>query len=343
MHNIKIFLSVLTAVGLTACGGGGAGPDTSAGNASTAVTFQAVASEGELVSYAVDTTALTYSYRIEESAYGLAGRTGSGTLRPNTDGTYTPSGFAGKFALLDNGLLLGSLYEDLNNDGVPEVVPVIGISNPVNSLAEAVGVYNFISRQCSNSTSTSTSTSTCINHYGTLQVKDDSTWESCVEGNLSAPVPNCQASASGGVTDITNGRAGLTFNDVRGGSMLIFKDPNSGQKVVLLDLNGQSDLGTGAGFAASQSLPTSADGQWTYLHNNGINGTVTVTGTTFSDSVIDPIGGAYAPQEGSFTLNDPWAGFVTTNFGHIIMQTGSGFYAGYFGTRDTISVGIRKK
>jgi hypothetical protein len=190
MHNIKIFLSVLTAVGLTACGGGGAGPDTSAGNASTAVTFQAVASEGELVSYAVDTTALTYSYRIEESAYGLAGRTGSGTLRPNTDGTYTPSGFAGKFALLDNGLLLGSLYEDLNNDGVPEVVPVIGISNPVNSLAEAVGVYNFISRQCTGSI--------CTNYYGTSKFNADGTWESCVEGNLSAPAPNCQASASGG-------------------------------------------------------------------------------------------------------------------------------------------------
>jgi hypothetical protein len=190
MHNIKIFLSVLAAVGLTACGGGGAGPDTSAGNSSTAVTFQAVATEGELVSYAVDTTALTYSYRIEESAYGLTGRTGSGTLTRNADGTYTPSGFAGKLALLDNGLLLGSLYEDLNNDSVPEVVPVIGISNPVNSLAEAVGVYNFISRQCTGSS--------CTNYYGTLQVKDDSTWVSCVEGNLSALVPNCQSSLSGG-------------------------------------------------------------------------------------------------------------------------------------------------
>jgi hypothetical protein len=121
---IRTILSGITVgLALVGCGGGGGGGDT--GNPPvTAVTYQAVATAGELVSYSVDTTALTYSYRIVESAYGKTGATGSGQLTRNADGTYTPSGFQGKVAVLDNGLLVGQIYEDLDGNGTKEVTRV---------------------------------------------------------------------------------------------------------------------------------------------------------------------------------------------------------------------------
>lgn len=332
MHSIKICLSMLTAASLIACGGGGS---ISSGTASTnsGTTFQAVASEGELVSYTVDTQALTYSYQIIESAYGKTGATGSGLLTRNTDGTYTPSGFNGKVAVLDSGLLLGAIYEDINDDGTREIIPIIGMSNPVTSLIEAADTYNFISRQCGTS---------CTNYYGTVKVNSDGTWTSCVGANLSATNYSCQASASGAVTGISSGRATLTLNGAAGGSMLIFRDPTTNQKAVLLDLNGRTGLGKGAIFAASQSLPSTADGNWTYLHTNGTNGVVTVNGTTFTDSGKFSNGTTYGPLPSSFTRNAPWNGFITTASGAIIMPTGSGLYAGYFGVSSSMSIGVKK-
>ena len=136
MPRIKFFLPLFL-ITLISCGGGGG---SSTAPISNGTTFQAVASEGELVSYTVDTSAMTYSYKIIESAYGKTGVTGNGQLTRNSDGTYTPAGFNGKVALLDSGLLLGAIYEDLNNDGTREVIPVVGMSNPVTSLAEAATV-----------------------------------------------------------------------------------------------------------------------------------------------------------------------------------------------------------
>lgn len=328
--HIKILMSAVGIASLAACGGGGGSGTASTGSGTT---FQAVASEGELVSYTVDTQALTYSYQIIESAYGKTGATGSGQLTRNSDGTYTPSGFNGKVAVLDSGLLLGAIYEDLNNDGAREVIPVVGMSNPVTSLAEAADTYNFISRQCG---------TYCTNYYGTVKVNSDGTWTSCVGGNLSATNYSCQASTSGAATAISSGRATLMLNGAAGGSMLIFRDPTTNQKAILLDLNGRTGLGKGAIFAASQTLPSNADGNWTYLHTNGTNGVVSVSGTAFTDSGRLSNGTAYGPLPGSFTRNVPWDGFITTGSGAIIMPTGSGLYAGYFGAYSSMSIGVKK-
>jgi hypothetical protein len=333
-NSVKTGLLSLTAVSiaisLAACGGGGGGTPTT----STPTTYQSVASEGELINYSVDTTALTYSYEIIESAYGLTGQTGNGQLTRNSDGSFTPSGFKGKIVILDSGLLLGAIYEDLNNGGTREVVPVLGMSNPVNSISEAAGTYNFVSRQCGSYS--------CTNYYGTVKVNADGSWTSCVGDNLSATNYSCQDSASGSATNMTSGRATLTVNGVNGGSMLLFKDASTGQKSILLDLNGATGLGRGAVFAATQSLPSSADGNWSYIHTNGTKGVVTVTGTNFTDSGTYANGASYGPLAGSFTRNLPWNGFITTGSGAIILPAGSGLYAGYFGTNASMSIGVKK-
>ena len=330
LQNFKASLIVAAVITIAGCGGGGGNSPT---EKVSATSFQAVASEGELVSYSVDTTALTYSYEILESAYGKTGAKGSGSLTRNSDGTYTPSGFNGKVVVLESGLLLGSIYEDLNNDGTKEVIPVIGMSNPVTSLAEAADTYNFISRQCDTS---------CTNYYGTIKVNSDGNWTSCVGANLAATNYTCQSSTSGSVNSISSGRATLTFNGSVGGSLLIFKDPATNQKAVLLDLNGKTGLGKGAVFASSQSLPENADGTWTYLHTNGILGAVSVNGTTFTDTGRYGNGVAYGPFTGSFTKNLPWNGFITTGEGAIIMPAGSGLFAGYFGPSSSMSIGLKK-
>lgn len=324
------FTFLLTSlITLVSCGGGGGGTSTQ----SSLTTYQSVATEGELVSYQVDLTNLTYSYEILESAYGKTGVTGSGALTRNADGTYTPSEFAGKIVVLESGLLLGAVHEDLNGDDTKEVIPVIGVSNPVNTFADAAGTYNFISRQCGN---------ICENYYGTVSLADDGGWTSCVGANLSAANYNCQASVTGESSSITNGRATISVNGTTAGSLIIFKDSTTGQKVVLLDLNGQTGLGKGAIFASTQQLPSSVDGDWSYAHTNGTRGTVTVSGTSFTDSGVTSNGTIYTAVPGTLTLNTPWNGLVTTESGAVIMPAGSGLYAGYFGQNSTISVGLKR-
>ena len=138
--SIRVHLSwMLVALGalLTSCGGGG-------GDASSAATqYTSVAMAGELLSYTIDPVELTYSYTITESQFGLTGKTGSGTLVRNLDGSYSPSGIANaRIVILPNGLLLGAVRERFG--GAVVTVPIIGLSNPVSSVASLAATYNYM-------------------------------------------------------------------------------------------------------------------------------------------------------------------------------------------------------
>jgi hypothetical protein len=316
---------------IAGCGGGGEV------TGATSTTFQSVASAGELVSYSVDKTKLTYSYTITESAYGKTGAAGSGTLIKNEDGTYTPSGFSnGRLKILDNGLLVGAIYEDLDGDSVKEIVPVIGISNPVVSGSEAEGVYNFVSRQCV--------ASGCVSMYGTLKVNSDGSWLSCEAGNLGATPtsPACSTSQSGTVANFTGGKGDVIVGGVKAGSMLMFKD-SANQKVILFDLNGGvTSMGKGAFFASSQGFPTSTDGTWHYTTSNGSRGTAVVTGTNFIDTGFTSSGFAFGPYSYTLQFNQPWAGLGRTTTGNTVgILAGAGMFAAFNGRSNYISVGVR--
>jgi hypothetical protein len=331
MRRARLFHTCIAAavsIVVASCGGGGGAND----QLSASTTYTAAAAAGELVRYTLNTAAGTYSYTITESAYGLTGRQGSGTLTKNSDGTYSPSGFSGRIAVLESGLVLGAIAEDFNNDGTTEVTPFIGASNLVTTAADAAGVYNFISRQCA-------SFDSCANEYGTIKVETSGAWTSCAKGNLSDSTPSCLQSVTGNVGSFESGTAKITLGNsiTTAGTMFIFKDVTNRQKALILDLNGQSALGTGAVFAATQELPSSADGRWFYTHSNGYSGYVDVESTNYTDHIVS----ANQTNSGSFTLNQPWNGFVTTGFGAILMPTGSGLYAGYFPNEGSMSVGLR--
>lgn len=324
------WIAAATSIFIASCGGG------ANDQSSASTTYTAAAAAGELVSYTLDTVALTYSYTITESAYGLTGTQGSGDLTKNSDGTYSPSGFDGRIAVLESGLVLGAIAEDFNRDGTAEVTPFIGASNLVTTAADAAGVYNFISRQCA-------SFNACANDYGTIKVETSGAWTSCTKGNLSDSAPSCTESMAGSVGSFESGTAQVTLggtnftSGTRAGTAFIFKDDTNGQKALIMDLNGQSVLGIGAVFAATQELPSSANGRWFYTHNNGYYGYVDVESTTYTDHFLS----ADQTNSGSFTVNVPWKGLVTTEFGAILMPTGSGLYAGYFPFDRSMSVGLK--
>lgn len=316
-----------SAVVISGCGGGGGGVASG-----TTTNFQAVATEGELISYAVNTTSLTYSYEIIESAYGKTGSKGSGTLTRNSDGSYKPSNIDGKIVVQESGLLLGVINEDLDGNGVKEVIPVLGMSNPITSLNDAADTYNFVSRQCRSGIG-------CGNYYGTFKLNSDGTWTSCVGANLSAAGYSCTSTVSGNTGSFGSGRATIKVGGVTGGSLLIFKDPTTNQKAIILDFNGETILGKGGLFAGSQTLPASADGNWAYTNTIGDRGVVIVANSNFTDAGTSRAGSAYS-YSGNFTRNQPWNGFVTTNIGTIVLTASSGIYAAH--QTWGISIGIKK-
>src|SRR4051812_15406035 len=165
---------LLVALGplLASCGGGGSSSESSA-----ATQYTSVAMAGELLSYTVDPVALTYSYTITESQFGLNGKTGSGTLVRNPDGSYSPSGIANaRIVILPNGLLLGAVRERFGTAVV--TVPIIGMSNPVSTVSALAATYNFMHRGCLSAI--------CATDTGTFVIAANGSWSSCPGTNLAA-------------------------------------------------------------------------------------------------------------------------------------------------------------
>ncbi len=136
---VAAILACLTLV-IASCGGGGS-------SESSGTTYSSVAMAGELIDYTIDTANLTYSYTIVESQFGLTGRTGSGTLTRNGDGSYSPSGIPNaRIVVLPNGLLVGAVRERFGASVI--TVPIIGLNNPVTTTTELAATYNYMHRAC---------------------------------------------------------------------------------------------------------------------------------------------------------------------------------------------------
>ena len=308
--SVRVHLTwLLVALGplLASCGGG----DTS----SAATQYTSVAMAGELLSYTIDPVALTYSYTITESQFGLTGKTGSGTLVRNPDGSYSPSGIPNaRIVILPNGLLLGAVRERFGSAVV--TVPIIGLSNPVSSVASLAATYNYMHRGCLSAL--------CATDTGTFAIASDSTWSSCPIGNLAAGA--CPSGGrTGTLVSLGNGLFKVMEGTTDVGTAIGFN--SAGQNVLVIDLKDLrvGGLGVGLVVGSQQSTLTSAqtDGTWIAGTSAGDWAVFTTSGTTITINNVD---GVPVNVVGSFAANVPWQGMATTNAGGRGFLAGNGVY-----------------
>ena len=288
---------------LASCGGGG--------SSSSPTQYTSVAMAGELLTYSIDPVALTYSYTITESQFGLTGKTGSGTLVRNLDGSYSPSGIPNaRIVILPNGLLLGAVRERFGSAVV--TVPIIGMSNPVGTVNALVATYNFMHRGCLSAL--------CATDTGTFVINSNGTWSSCVDTNLAAGT--CPAGGrSGTLVSLGDGLWQVKEGAAIVGTAIGFN--SAGQNVLLIDLKDlrAGGLGVGLVVGSQQMTMTTAqtDGTWIAGTSAGDWAVFTTSGANITVTNVD---GVPVNVTGTFTANLPWQGMATTNAG------GKGFLAG---------------
>lgn len=334
MTCIKIgFVAACISV-LAGCGGGGGGGGGSAAPVSASTTFTGAAAVGELVTYTMDTGNLTYSYTIVESQYGLTGRTGSGSLVANADGTYSMSNIPNsKAIILKNGMLVAAIRESFN--GVTKTVPIFGVSNPLSSLASAAGTYNYVSYQCPTLNCSAIAATTS---YGTFRINNDGTWISCPQTNYDTNPLGCVAGLNGTLNSLGAGKWQLLHN---GGGVMgtaLAYTASNGQNVMMVDLKDPAHFGYGIVVGSSIAAITSTDvnGTWKEGVFGKASGTsiygsedLTITGgnsVTASNIIVNGVAVTDATQ--TFTLNTPWNGWVTASTGGTpVMMAGTGMFA----------------
>lgn len=326
----QLFNLSFIALLLTGCGGGGSvTPSTATTTTATEVNYTAAATIGELINYKIDTSKLTYSYTITDSQYGLDGKSGSGTLIRNANGTYSPSGISnGKIAVLPNGLMMGALRETIN--GTLTTIPVLGISNPVADLSKLADIYDYVAKLCI--------PGGCAVSYGTARISADGTVQTCVKQDIaSAQNGICTKGSTATLNSLGNGVWQYLKDGIVIGTLLGIN--TNGKKTFILDLKNKEQLGTGLIVAANQTPITNNDlnGTWHFHGSYGSAGYATI-----QDNQVK----TFTPQiDGAtsfITLNSPLNGFVTNTVGTGLgVLAGTGVYAWVTPALNYFEVGLK--
>lgn len=315
---------MMLSIALAGCGGGGDGGGGggsgggTAGSASVSGTYTAAASIGDLVSFSIDQTQLTYAYTIQESQFGLQGRTGNGTLTRNSDGTYSLSGVPGAYvAALPNGLLLGAIRESVA--GTQRNIPIVGVRSPVNTIGDMAGLYNYVSRTCG--------IAGCPNEedssHGTFSIDANGTWTNCDGGNLAAGP--CASPESGTLNALGNGQWQVLHLGTVVGTALVFRSSN-GQNVIVMDVKDPRAGGFGRGLLVGSTQQSGsandANGLWLGANTNDDWFTLRVSGQSVSYVTWN---GEADGDATTLTYNSPWTGAASTPLGTAILA-GTGVY-----------------
>lgn len=296
-YSKNLLTAIIASTALLGCGS----EDKKESSSDVVKTFTSVAAKGELLRYTVNETKKTFEYEIIDSAYGLNGKTGSGTYKVAADGSLTTSDAPNsKMHILPNGLVMGTVTEKFGPINV--TTPFLGVENPLEDIAEGAGKYNYLGMFCSQNTS-----KLCTD-YGTFQIKADSTWIKCDRDNNSDKPEDCSKKEDGTMEHLGDGRWQIMNEGKWIGTALMFK--SGGQKVSLIDLRDSSIDGMGIGmiFASSQKVITDADnnGEWFYNDTNGISGTAKVIKNSYTTSEDNH------KEKYEFTNNSPWIGIQTS-------------------------------
>lgn len=296
MYSKSLLTAVIASAALVGCGGDNDSKD----KPDVVKSFTSVAAKGELLRYTVNETKKTFEYEIIDSAYGLNGKTGSGTYKVAADGSLTTSDAPNsKMHILPNGLVLGTVTEKFGSINV--TTPFLGVENPLEKIADGAGKYNYLGMFCSH-------TSSFCTDYGTFQIKADSTWIKCDKDNNSDKPEDCTNKEDGTMEHLGDGRWQIMKGGKWVGTALMFKSGE--QKVSLIDLRDRSADGMGVGmiFASSQKTITDADnaGEWFYNDTTGDSGIAKVVNSSYTTSDDDH------KKKYEFTNNSPWIGMQTS-------------------------------
>lgn len=334
MQQLRALPALIASLLLVSCGSGGSSsspPSSSAPSTSASGFVQqytASATAGEVLTYTIDTNALTYSYKIVYSAYGLTNTTGSGTLTLNADGSYAPSEAPNsKVYALQNGLLIGAVNLLLN--GTSRVVPILGISNPISTASSLAGTYNYISLQCA-----SQSFSSCQTSYGTVQINNAGTYTTCDKSNITTGTNGCNAPSTGAFNLLTNGVWSATRTGSTNTNYFLAYTAPDGQNVGIMDLNDPGGYGYGMVVMSSQAgySQSLVDGTYISQATNGIAASLDISGTAIKDS----LGNTFTA-----TFNSPWTGMASISGGGYAVLAGTGAYA-YGDPTNFLELGMKK-
>jgi len=315
---------------ISGCGGGGSSSSTSSSSSGFTGSYSSSGSIGEVLTYAINTSNLTYTYTVTQSAFGLTGTTGSGTLISNSDGSYTPSGSPNsKVFAVNGGLLVGGVNLTIN--GTSKTVPILGVNSPITTLANLAGTYNYIGYSCVTNSGTISSPN-CGTNYGTIKILSTGAYTTCTTINITA-TSTC-STTTGTITALsgTSGTWKFTRTGSTNNNYLIAYAGGNSQNVLLIDTNDSGGYGFGHTLASTQVTISSSDVGGTYhvVANDGTIGTTVPTATAYTFS--GKSNGANITAAGALTINSPWNGLiaVTPNSGGVagtVIAAGSGLYA----------------
>ena len=332
---IKYTLAVASLALVAACGGGGGGGGVSTGFTQN---YVASASQGEVITYSVNTTAMTYEYKVIKSQYGCELPTsnchsGSGTLTRNSDGTYTPSGSADtRFFALQNGLLVGTIKL-----GTMPATPLIGIPNPIDNAEKLAGTYNYNSIQCpSKSNGMMTG---CSGGHGSLTISAVSattiSYNICVSADIENSNRVCSSTSTGtGTLDPVYKKWKFYRTGSTQENYAVAFNANNNQKVAFLDFNDPGGYGYGQAALSEKVAAVPADleknlGRWFMVslapgRNSG-----------YAVITVERDGGIRTVQpDGSISTttaipNTPWNGFfsLSTDPNNRGLMAGDGLFS----------------
>jgi hypothetical protein len=301
-------VAIVSLTTLNACGGGGGAATTGSGFQQTYVSS---AAQGELISYSVDTTNLTYNWQVVKSQYGCeivssACNNGSGTLMKNSDNSYTLTGTTSKIYMLQSGLLTGTIKL-----GTMPATPILGIPNPISTSATLAGTYNYISAQCAQKTQGMMTG--CHGLYGSLSVVDSGsntvTYSTCESDDIENSAKTCTSTTSGiGVYDSALKSWKFSRNGSANENYMVAFTSSDGKKIAYIDFNDAGGYGYGQATLSQKYTLQASDlvagaGDWFFVNLTPGQDSVTWIDTVDQHGVVSSNGG-------TLTLNTPWNGFA---------------------------------
>lgn len=342
---VAAFLSLpLLCGGLISCGESGSEPEERQGQ-----TYVAGGSVGDLILYTVDQVALTYSYEVLESEFGLTGATGSGTLTVNPDGSYTTSGEQARVVLLPNTLVVG-MAEVPAGAGTTEMY-FAGLPQLTTTYdpAQVAGAYNMIGFECFEPLSGGACTVGYFAIHGTFRVDAGGTYEACTMGDIAHTTANpCHEQIGGTWVDQGNGIVQASAGGVVQASVTLLPSATGGKVLIVDEKNrpGQTGPGLIVGVKRQDVSAVDLTGSYNYIETNGRYGTATIPDP---DTPADPNSvemletdelGNQTTASGTMTRNSPWTGWIETNDGsYILILPGDGVMF-FFDPGDNTWIGL---